>query len=155
MARRDEVKLILSLMEDYPTGNTSILTGGSMAQDEEQLQDEMLGGQAAYAEQHEDSPMSDGAGTFTALELRLATRFLELVGGAARAKELIEKVVDCQECLGVDDQLEQIDGERINAMADMMPFSADLPTARSAGMPRQASDYSSLYNPSADMRPGS
>jgi hypothetical protein len=138
-------------MEDYPSGNTPVLTGAAMAQDEEQLQDEMLGGQDAYANQNEAQSGDSG---ITALELRLATRFAELVGGTKRAKEIIDKVSECQQTLGVDEQIAQIDTERINAMADMMPFDADLPTQRSAGMPRQASDFSSLYNPSADMRPG-
>lgn len=152
MARREEMKMILALMEDFPTGSTSILTGGSMAQDEEQIQDEMLI-QGHYAGQNENSPMSQNGTNFTALELRLATRFAELVGGAERAKELLEKVQDCQQCLGVDEQLAQLDSDRIYAMADMIPQNVDLPTARAAGRPTTASEFSSLYNPSADMRP--
>lgn len=60
--------------------------------------------------------------TFSERDLKIAKRFIELIGGADRAKELIEKVVECEECLGLVD-----DNENINAFANSMPEYPDMP----------------------------
>jgi len=149
MANSQEMRMILSLIEDIGTsGTTSILSGASMAQSESEIEDY---DQMAYASQNSEEASSTS--DFSALELRLATRFIELVGGPRRVKELLEKIDECQRCLGVDEQLEQLDSERINALADMVPNSSDLPTSRASMRYSPSESFASLYNPNADMRP--
>lgn len=77
---------------------------------------------------------------FTDLELKLAKRFLELIGGPERARDLINKCDECQECLGLvgDD-----DENTITSISQNIPSDVDLPTQNS----------SSLYNPSASVGP--
>lgn len=73
---------------------------------------------------------------YTEDELRITKKFVEMIGGAERARELVDKVADCEECLDiVDDEAEQesMMGSLIGRMADTMPQTPDLPT--------------SLYNP--------
>ncbi len=86
----------------------------------------------------------DDSQGFTEKELKLTKRFVELVGGADRARELLDKVDECEDCLGLIDDEESSDDDIINHMAGLMPLSADLPTgiSNSLGM-------SALYNPSA------
>jgi hypothetical protein len=83
---------------------------------------------------------------FTADELRIAKRFVELMGTADRAREAVEKVDECSDCLDlVDDASESMDDhDQIAHMASMMPVTPDLPTKLTNTM-----GMSSLYNPSA------
>lgn len=154
MANKQEMAMILSLLEASPPANmsgmTSVLSGASMAQDEQELVDE-IPGQQMYANQNETE---EGKAGISALELRLTARYLELVGGSERAKEIIDKVLDCQKCLDVDDQIEKMDSDRIDALASMIPSEADLPTERQPGSFVTASKFANLYNPSAGMGGG-
>lgn len=78
-------------------------------------------------------------------ELKIAKRFVELIGGCDRARELLDKVAECEECLGLlDDEGSGSDENTIQKMAVMMPLQPDLPTSVKNGM-----DLASLYNPSA------
>lgn len=78
-----------------------------------------------------------GEENFTEFQLKVAKRFIEIMGNADKARSVIDKVDDCQECLGLVDD-EENDGDAIGQMADMMPGSPDLPM-----------ELSNLYNPSA------
>lgn len=133
-----DISLILSIMEDDMVPGRTPMSGGIMAQTS-----------MSYPDNHSDdllNPDNGGYGRdsgpeepqFTDLELRLARRFLQLVGGIERARDLISRCDECEECLGlVDDEDEQT----INGVASMIPDEVDMPTMRS--------DLSSLYNPSA------
>ena len=131
-----EVMRISQLMEDVPpSGGTSHMSGASTAQIPMMVQPDvttLVSEPRGYGETQEDQP------EFTELELKIATRFIELVGGAEKARDLINKCDECQECLG----LVADDGESIENIANIIPSNSDLPTPRGA-------DMSSLYNPSA------
>lgn len=65
---------------------------------------------------------------FTEEELQMAKRFLEAVGGADRARELLDKVVSCEDCLGLisdEDEDEELDIQRIS---DAMPEDVSMPS---------------------------
>ena len=136
--RTGDISLILSIMEDDMVPGRTPMGGAMMAQTS-----------MSYPDNHEDdilNPDNGGYGRdsgpehpqFTDLELRLARRFMQLVGGIERARDLISRCDECEECLGlVDDDDEQI----INGVASMVPDEVDMPT--------KSNDMSSLYNPSA------
>lgn len=145
-----DIRMIMSLLEDVGTpGTTSILSGGSMAQmamdqastDQQQISDSIGGSEGDYQEQ-----------PFTAIELKLTARFIELVGGFDRACDLIKKIKEVQNVLDVDEESETIESNRIDAVADLMPSDVDLPTKQDPGTFTVASNFSSLYNPNAGMR---
>lgn len=129
-----DIKAVLTLLENIGApGATSILTGASMAQDEmECVGQEFATDNIGYGSDTEPEQTE-----FSDLEFKLAKRFLELIGGAERARDLIDKCDECQECLGLvsdEDQIETISG--------MIPSDVDLPTM-------QSKDLSPLYNPGA------
>lgn len=73
-------------------------------------------------------------GHFSAADLKLAKRFIELVGSPDRARALIDKVNECTECLDlVDDsdesQENQNDFDVIGQISNAMPSHVDLPSA--------------------------
>lgn len=125
-------------MEDYPAGHSSITYGGSTAQNAMMMEPEVsmvIQQPPSYGEQSgPEEPQ------FTELELKVANRFLELVGGVERARKLINKCDECQECLDMvtDDQI-------ISQVADSVPLDIDTPT--------YGQDISALYNPSAIAKP--
>lgn len=127
------------LLEDFPPtgGNTSHMTGGSTAQIAMMVPPDIttvVSEPGGYGTTEQEGP------EFSELELRLANRFLELIGGAERARDVINKCEECNECLGLTDD----DSEEgsIDNIAAMIPSSSDLPTARGTSM-------STLYNPNA------
>lgn len=61
---------------------------------------------------------------FSAEELKLGERYIELAGGADRARELLDKVEECGECVGLAGD----EGDEIEGISDTMPGSPDLPT---------------------------
>ena len=126
-------------MEDMPMGG-SLIGGGNMIQTS-----------MSYNDNHNDNIMNPDDGgygretspeepQFTDLELRIARRFLELVGGIERARDLISRCDECEECLGIIDD-DEMDQQTISGVANMMPDEVDMPT--------NSKDMSSLYNPSA------
>lgn len=128
-----DIKAIIAILENVEVpGSTSILSGASMAQDEMMLGDmDDASTNNGYDVQNNDDQ------EFTSTELKLAKRFIELIGGAEKAKDLIDKCDECQECLGLvsdDDQIQEI--------SVMVPSDVDLPTIKSK-------DFSPLYNPGA------
>lgn len=78
---------------------------------------------------------------FSELELRLADRFIELVGGADRARDLINKCDECHDCLGLVN-----DDDAIDDIAKSVPSEVDYPTIN-------GTDLSSLYNPNTTSSP--
>jgi hypothetical protein len=96
-----------------------------------------------------DQQQDDRDDEFTDKELKLAKRFVELIGGADRARAAVDKVDEGEEFLGLLDDEECADGEcgpeggLIARLAGMLPAMPDLPTGK------MSMDVSSLYNPSA------
>jgi hypothetical protein len=136
-----EIRIIMALLEDAGMpGSTSVLSGAASAQNT------MLDQPEQYVD---TSNIGYGVGTepeepeFTDLEMRLAKRFLELIGGPERARDLINKCDECEDCLGLvggDDE------SQISSISELIPSEVDLPTP-------SRSDLSSLYNPNATAGP--
>lgn len=140
-----DIKKILSEAGMY--GDTSVLSGASMAQDamEEQPHENDIMGYPVLSGVHNDYENIEER-DFNEFELKLAKRFIELIGDASRAKKLLSKCDECMDCLGLIDDDEQEDIETIEKVSDYMPSQYDLPTKPSA-------DLSALYNPSANVGP--
>lgn len=60
---------------------------------------------------------------FTDDQLRLAKEFIELIGDAEQARDLLDKVVECEDCLGIVDD----DEDSINVIASTMGSTPDMP----------------------------
>ncbi len=97
--------------------------------------------ESEYLEQDDEE-----RGGFTAKDLKIAKRFVELMGGADRAREIVDKVDECQDCLELidDEEVQKRDGSAIEHMAGFMPSTPDLPMLGKA-----AHGMSALYNPDA------
>jgi len=90
--------------------------------------------------QLDDADVGHGCGNeepdgFQEEELRMAKRFVELMGSAERAREAVDRVDQCEECLDLID-----DDSSIEAIATMVPLSPDMPSGK-------AIEMSTLYNP--------
>ncbi len=80
-------------------------------------------------------------GQFNATQLRIAKRFIDLMGGADKARAAVDKVDEGEEFLGLiddDDVRSDSDSSMISKMAGMLPGTPDLPM-----------ELSNLYNPAA------
>ncbi len=94
--------------------------------------------------QSDDESECDEQEGYTSKELKIAKKFIELMGSADRAREILDKVDDCLECLDIVDEQPADDASAIEKMAGLMPMLPDLPMAAKAAM-----DLSTLYNPNA------
>ena len=117
-------------------GMTSTLSGASMAQGEQDVQNMDDGNDMMTM--GNDEPTEDDELGFTSQQLKIAKRFVELMGGADKARAAIDKVDECDECLDMVDDDQEGDSEAIERMAGMLPSQPDLPMA-----------LSNMYNPSA------
>lgn len=108
------------MCEMEPMANTSGIAGGAMAQDASSLMtiNQLPGGAESKYEDNGDCQ------EYSEEELQLAKQFIELVGDAERARELVDKALDCEECLGMID-----DEENIEFLASIMPDTPDMPTS--------------------------
>jgi hypothetical protein len=75
-------------------------------------------------EEYEEEEEEEEYEEFSAEELQLGERYVELAGGADRARELLNKVEECGECIGMADD----EGDQIEGISDAMPGLPDLPT---------------------------
>jgi hypothetical protein len=148
MARyRDMQSLIASLMTEemgsMSSDNPGGPTRGTMGAPEENNDIEMMEIVTGEGGLQEEEPEG-----FTAKELKIAKRFVELMGGADRARDALDKVDECMECLDIiDDEPqseEEMDMSMIERLAGLMPILPDLPTSAKNKM-----DLSTLYNPNA------
>ena len=92
-------------------------------QDDIAGQDDMAGqdGMVDNVSQRTASVLSDE-------HLDLAKRYIELAGGIENARDLLDKLEECGECLGVEpDETEAIEG-----ISDTMPSMPDLPNTPSS-----------------------
>lgn len=129
------IRQILTIMEDMPMpGGTSVMGGGAMAQDAQEVGMDIMPGD--YAPDGVEVETGCDAGPVSPDLLELAQELVMRAGGADRAREIIDKVQDVQEILDIDD------AAAIADMADAIPDSPDLPNNRhnSLGM-------SAMYDP--------
>jgi len=117
---KSAVDMISDLMED--SNQASSMSGGVMSQEISPL---LTINQTPYQDdsQHDEDCFSDE-------ELKMAKKFIEFFGGDSdRAREIIDKASDCEECLGMIDNEE----EDISMMAATMPETPDMPTMMGFG----------------------
>ncbi len=152
MVKRTQQQIIAGLMPPDPIneewgaaglGGTSVgsAMGPSIGSSSNLGDGEALVVMQSGEEECEGGYCEDGDTNFTEQHLRLAKRFIELMGGADRAREVLDKVDDCEDCLGlIDDNQSAADSDSaaIEKMAGMLPNLPDLPMA-----------LSNLYNPGA------
>jgi hypothetical protein len=137
----NEIRMIMTLLEDAGMpGATSVLSGAASAQNTmlDQPQPRMSTSNMGYG-----IPTEPEEPEFTDLEMRLAKRFLELIGGPERARDLINKCDECEDCLGL---VGTDDESQIASISELIPTDVDLPTP-------SRSNISSLYNPNANSDP--
>jgi hypothetical protein len=148
MARhRNMQSLIASLMTEemgsMSSDNPGGPTRGTMGAPEEGTDVEMMEIVTGGGGLEEEEPEG-----FTSKELKIAKRFVELMGGADRARDALDKVDECMECLDIIDDKPQdeegMDASMIERLAGLMPMLPDLPTSAKNKM-----DLSTLYNPNA------
>jgi len=109
---------VAAMMEDPLAG--SGLAQGAMQTDMPAGNPMGMGMEFGGEEEYEEEECEE----FSAEELQLGERYVELAGGADRARELLDKVEECGECIGmVGDEGDQIEG-----ISDAMPGLPDLPT---------------------------
>lgn len=90
----------------------------------------------------ENGNCDEEEGSFTATQLKIAKRFIELMGGAEKARAIVDKVDECEECLDLIDDDDQVRGNSDSSMIDKI--SGMLP-----GLPDLPMELSNLYNPAA------
>lgn len=79
--------------------------------------------------------------SYTEKEVKIARRFIKLLGGSERARDLLEKVISADSIIGIEEPEQyQEDREKsqIDQIAMMVPSEVDTPT-----------DYSARFNPSS------
>ena len=135
------IRQILNIMEDMPmAGTTSVLSGGSAAQDAQEVGMDIMPSDYApdgYEQEEEecgDCPISSEL-------LDLAQELIARAGGPDKARDIIDKVQDVQEVLNVDD------ASAIAGMAEQMPEDSDLPTNNR----HDELGMSAMYDPGGDM----
>lgn len=93
-------------------------------------------GNMAMSAMPTDSPLSgaqeepeepDG---YTEEELQLTKKFIDMIGGPERARELVDKVNECEDCLDIiddGDTEEEDDAASISVISRSVPDAPDLP----------------------------
>ncbi len=127
------------MVESTSTSSMSGLMGGGMGstRDDATLDSGMGEPADVLVEPDTDTEMDGGEEGFTEFQIKVAKRFIEIMGGADKARAVVDKVDECEECLGIVDD-DMGDENTIGQMAGMMPGSPDLPM-----------ELSNLYNQSA------
>jgi hypothetical protein len=137
--------ILLLLGEDIlPPGSSSTLTGANTAQIASSMPDVSMR-ETDYITAPETVDSQDGD-QYSDLELKLTKRFIELIGGAERARDLISKCDECMECLGMLDDTSKSDVSTIQKVSEFMPQDVDYPT-------NNKMDLATLYNPNAVVGP--
>ena len=77
--------------------------------------------------EEEEYEEEEGREEFSAEELKLGERYINLAGGADRARELLDTVEECGECVGLAGD-ERDERDEIEGISDAMPGLPDLPT---------------------------
>ncbi len=150
---RNQQKLIAGLMDrldpmvESPsmTGVSTMMGGGSAAtRDDSTLEDSSA--TVILTEPDCETGDCDEGDNFSEFQLRVAKRFIDLMGGADKARAAVDKVDECEDCLGLVDDEDQVrdnhDSSVIEQISGMLPGLPDLPM-----------ELSSLYNPAAGGTP--
>lgn len=115
-------KILFLMNEEMPmAGTTSVLSGGAAAQGAEEVGMDIM--PSDYAPDGIETHEEDNCPIDPQL-LEIAQELVAMAGGADKAREIIDKVQDVQEVLGIDDM------EAIAGFADTMPDEPDLPSNR-------------------------
>jgi hypothetical protein len=128
------IRSILTIMEDNFDAGRTPMSGAIMAQME--VDTDMRDTSKPHSTGYDVEPEKP---EYTELEYKIAKRFIVLVGGVERARDIINKCDECAECLNLMSD-EEMDAQTIDQVADMVPDDVDMPTVR---------NVSTLYNPSA------
>lgn len=120
------------------TGMSTMMGGGSASTPDDSTLD--VDGESTTVILSEPEEAEDD-GHFNPTQLKIAKRFIDLMGGADKARAAIDKVDEGEEFLGLiddDDVRQDSDSSMISQMAGMLPGTPDLPM-----------ELSNLYNPAA------
>lgn len=137
---RSHIDIILKLMNEDPMigGATTNLTGASYAQNAQDVYQELgsndLAGFKSSNVQINELPVNE---TYTEKEVKIAKRFIHLLGDKERARRLLDKVIAADEMIGIEDSA-VADQNNIEKIASLIPSEVDHPT-----------DYSPAFNPSS------
>lgn len=141
---RNQQQMIAGLMDRLNPLVESPLVGAMTMGDNSSLRDDHSMGNdtesvAGFLSEPSYENHDEDEGHFNATQLKIAKRFVELMGGADKARAAIDKVDECEDCLDlIDDDRMRADSESsmISKMAGMLPGTPDLPMG-----------LSNLYNP--------
>lgn len=122
------------------TGMSTLMGGGSASTQDDSTLDVDAESTTVYMTEPESD---EDVNHFNPTQLKIAKRFIELMGGADKARAAIDKVDEGEEFLGlIDDDDDGVradsDSSMISKMAGMLPGTPDLPM-----------ELSNLYNPAA------
>lgn len=136
---KSQINHILRLMMEDPMigGATTNLTGAAYAQNAQDVYQD-LGQSELEGFRDSDQPIQELPvnETYTDKEVKMAKRFIHLLGGRERARKLLDKVISADEMIGVRDDGAN-DRRSIETIASLIPSEVDYPT-----------DYSPSFNPS-------
>jgi hypothetical protein len=128
------------------TGMSTMMGGGSAATRDDSVLDDQESTTVILAEPDCGAGDCDDGDHFSEFQLRVAKRFIDLMGGADKARAAIDKVDECEDCLGLVDDDDEVrddhDSSMIEQISSMLPGAPDLPM-----------ELSNLYNPAADGTP--
>ncbi len=142
---KDMADILLLLGEEIlPPGSSPTLSGANTAQIASSMPDISMR-ESDYIVAPESQDTEDGD-QYSELELKLTKRYIELIGGAERARDLINKCDECMECLGMLDGTSETDMDTIKKVSEYMPQDVDYPT-------NNKMDLATLYNPNAVIGP--
>jgi hypothetical protein len=119
-------------------GSTENLTGATQAQDAQNIYQDLGTNYLPGIKQSGRLDTLSVNETFTEKEVKIAKKFISLVGGQERAATLLDKVIAADQMIGVESE-EELDRQNIEKIAEIMPTEVDYPT-----------DYSSAFNPSSN-----
>lgn len=126
MSSANDVKRVLTIMEMGAPGPGAPDGGMSPGADTGDVGNMMAGMMDTMGVTPEEEQYDDN---FNDAEMKLAKRFIEIVGCPDRAAELLDKAIEGLDYLGmVNDNEDGEDSNAIDAMAQAMPTDADAPT---------------------------
>lgn len=142
LASTNNIRNIAHLMEMENGSSPSPSFGGGNAMAQDALTLMTINNTPMGQSQHENDALED---EFSDTELKLAKRFIDILGSVERAQNLLDKVSECEECLGMIDDDEETDNSDdaavIGMISNAVPSSPDMPM-----------NMSSQYNPGGATR---
>lgn len=114
----NEIQAIVQLMNETDTSMMG-LGGMNAIQDSSRLMTINQTPGSVYQDQEADDS------NFSQDELKLAKKFVDLIGCVDRARDLVDKVSECEDCLDMDDSDDEV---AIDIIGASMPDTPDMPT---------------------------